>query len=70
MYLDVPPSFRYTGLSGTAMYFHVLSCIVMYRVTGKDGIRELEIRVNAGIYQYMLVHTSTYQYIPVHTVSY
>jgi hypothetical protein len=38
----------------------------MYRVTGKDGIGESEIRVNAGKYQYMLAHTSTYQYIPVH----
>ena len=33
---------------------------MMYQVTGKDRIGELEIRVNAGIYQYILVHTSTY----------
>ena len=34
----------------------------MYRVMGKDGIGELEIRVNAGIYQYVLVCTGMYMY--------
>jgi hypothetical protein len=48
----------------------LLACTSMYRVTGKDGIGELEIRVNAGTYQYIPVHTSTYQYIPGHTNTY
>ncbi len=61
-------------------YFIVLPCTVMYRVTGNQGIGVLEIRRNDGMYQYVLVHTSTYcfiltgecvyWYIQVYTVTY
>ncbi len=48
-------------------YFIVLPCTVMYRVTGNQGLGVLEIRRNDGMYQYVLVHTSTYWYILLHT---
>ncbi len=64
-------------------YFIVLPCTVMYQVTGNEGISVLEIRVNAGMYQYVLVHTIhasaycyiltgeyVYLYIQVYTVTY
>jgi hypothetical protein len=41
-------------------YFIVLPCTVMYRVKRNQGIAVSEIRVNAVMYQYVLVHTSSY----------
>ena len=60
MYLDLPSCTVFIQVYRTFWYCHVLPCTSMYRVTGKVGIGVLEIRVNAG----------TYWYIPVHTVSY
>ena len=50
MYLDLPWSTAIIQVYRTFLYCHVLPCTSMYRVTGKDGIGELEIRVNAGTY--------------------
>ena len=50
MYLDLPWCTAFIQVYRTFWYCHVLPCTSMYRVTGKDGIGELEIRVNAGTY--------------------
>ncbi len=48
-------------------YFIVLPCTVMYRVTGNQGIAVSEIRVNDGMYLYVLDRTSSYWYMLLHT---
>ncbi len=52
--------YRLIQVYRTFGYFIVLPCTVMYPVTGNQGIAVLEIRVNTGMYQYVLVHTSSY----------
>ncbi len=63
MYFLVPP---YSGYR-TFGYFIVVPCTVMYPLTGNQGIAVSEIRVNAGMYQCILVQTSSYWYVLLHT---
>jgi hypothetical protein len=67
LYLDVPPCTVVIQGYRTFWYFIVLPCTVMCLVTGNQGIAVSEIRVNAGMYQYVLVHTGSYWYILLHT---
>ncbi len=69
LYLDVPPCTVVIQGYRTFGYFIVLPCTVMYPLTGNQGIDVSEVRVNAGMYQYVLFHTSSYWYILVHTKS-
>ncbi len=67
-------SYRLIQVYWTFGYFIALPCTVMYRVTGNQGFAVSEIRVNDGMYLYvlwyMLLHTYRWMCVLVHTIIY